>query len=227
MLRGNYKFGSVVTYRYLSPTANDRIPTVFIMTTRHKDGMVHGINLRYLTPLEQQQLQYYFKTPPEREQEKINPFQQQSFIDQKVEEQRQKQKEEYERKKQEYQEQQEGYVIKPKKGSIFGVSTFVKTKDIIVQKARAAFGKLSRYVPYGGTKSPPPMPEEPKIKTFTTSQPQQQLQNYNRQNLPFLDNPSAFYYSYVKPLLRHRTRNCYRRYKHNYINNERVIFLRR
>lgn len=218
MLRGNYKLGSVITYRYMSPTARDRVPMVFVLTSKHRDGMVHGINLRYLTPLQQQQLQYYFKTPQEREQEKINPFQQQSQLNQQVEQQKQAQQQAYEQKKQEAEQERQGYVVRPAPGNIFGVSTFTKTKEVIVQKARAAYGLLSRYIPFGGQKNPPPMPvQQPPI---------QREQIPNVQTNPYIDNPSAFYYSYVKPLFGSATRNYYRTYKHQFIQNERVLVRR-
>ncbi len=237
MLRGNYKFKSIITFRYTAPTAKDKIPMVFVLASRHRDGMLHGINLRYLTPLQQQQLQYVSKTQEERAKETINPFQQQSQIEQQVAKQKQAQIDEYERKKQEAAQAVQGYVIKPQKGNMFGVSTFTKTNEVVVQKARAAFGKLTQYTPYGGKQAPPAPPQQ-------QQQPPQIQSPYQQQTPPpppppqippppvlniqgDVDNPSEFYYNTIKRMWGQSTRNSYRRYKHNFIENERVLYLKR
>lgn len=236
MLRGNYRLGSVVTYRYTSPTAHDRIPLVFLLTSRHRDGMLHGVNLRYMSQIEQMQLQYYF-TPPEQRAGEIDPFQQQSTIQQQVQKQREQQAAEVERKKQEAAEQREGYVVRPQPGNIFGVSTFTRTKDAIVQKAKAAYGILSRYVPFGGAKKPPPLPTKQLPQSFWKSKQQPKPPATLSPTVqppapppppvlppnPHLDDPYHFYYNYVKPTFGSRTRNFYRTYKHEFIQNERIV----
>lgn len=231
MLRGNYKLGSVITFRYTSPTATDRMPTVFILASRHNDGMLHGVNLRYLTPIEQQQLQYYFKSPQERAQQTVNPFQQQHdhqtmtlrqqlnqgrFARLPEDQQKQVQTQQQQQAQQNQKNIVNGVVVKPDPKNIFGVSTFTRTTKALVDVARNAFGKVMRYVPFGGNVRPPAQPAQQPPPAFLSGLP-----------VPNIDNANMFYYGYVKPLLKNKTRMCYRTYKHQFINNEIIIKSRR
>lgn len=195
--------GAIVTFRYLAPTANDPRPLVMVLTEQHMDGYLHGLNMRYLTPLHQQQLQHFFRPPGQQQPDHINPFQQQEM-------ERMRQQQEAERKQQELL-QTSGYVVRPEPNSTFGVSTFTRTKDAIVQKARGAMGYLRRFIPFGGQQQPP---QQPQPSPFA---------NMNQQTAPLIDNPTAFYYQYVKPILGPNTKNAYRKYKHEYINGFQII----
>lgn len=194
------------------------MPTVFILASRHANGLVHGINLRYLTPIQQQQLQYYFKSPQERAQQTVNPFQQQ-HSHQTMTLRQQLNQNRFARPGQQQPQQQpdqtQGVVVKPDPKNIFGVSTFTRTSKALVDVARNAFGKVLRYIPFGGDRRPPQQPAQQPPPSFLSGLPQ-----------PSIDNPNMFYYGYVKPLFGNKTRMVYRTYKPEYIQNERVIKLR-
>jgi hypothetical protein len=112
-------------------------------------------------------------------------------------------------------DQTQGVVVKPDPKNIFGVSTFTRTSKALVDVARNAFGKILRYVPFGGNQRPPQQPTQQPPPSFLAGLPQ-----------PNIDNPNAFYYGYVKPLLGRNTRLVYRTYKPDFIQNERIIKLR-
>lgn len=202
----------------MSPTATDRIPTVFILTPKHADGLVHAINLRYLTPIQQQQLQYYFKTPQERQQQTINPFQQQ-HDHQTMTLRQQLNQNRFARpgqqQPQQKQDEVQGVVVKPDPKNIFGVSTFTRTSKAIVDVARNAFGKVLRYIPFGGNRQPPQQPQQQPPPSFLSGLPQANI-----------DNANSFYYGFVKPLFGQNTKRVYRTYKQEFIQNERIIKLR-
>lgn len=208
VLPREYTLGTVVAFRYTAPTANDRMPMVLVLTPRHADGYVHGINLRYISPIQVQQLQHYFKTPWERAKDFINPFKQ-TAVD-KYQQELEKQREDEEGGA---QEPREGYVISPDpNNSTFGVSTFTKTAGAVVRQAKGAFGKLGRFLPFGGRQAPPPPP--PKPSPFA---------NVTKLNVPQINDPYAFYYQYVKPILGPNTKNAYRKYKPEFVMNLRIV----
>lgn len=197
--------GAVVTFRYVSPTANDRQPMVMLLTSQHMDGHMHGLNLRYLTPIQQQQLQHYFYPPGPEQHDRVNPFEQERI-------ERYQQQVEAEKKQQELLNQEEGYVVRPEQGNPFGVSTFTRSAGAIVQKARGAFGQLRRFIPFGGQQKPPPPPEQPSP-----------FANLNQQTAPQINNPSEFYYQFVKPVLGSQTKNAYRKYNPLYIQRLQIV----
>ena len=208
VLPREYGLGTVVSFRYLAPKANDRMPMVLILTPKHMDGYAHGINLRYISPIQVQQLQHYFKTPWERAKDFINPFKQQAVEDYQKQLEQQREDEEGGA-----QEPQEGYVIAPDpNNSTFGVSTFTRTVGAVARQARGAFGKLGRFLPFGGRDKPPPPP--PKPSPFA---------NVTKQTVPQINDPAAFYYQYVKPILGVNTKNAYRKYNPQYIRNLRIV----
>jgi len=172
-----------------------------LLTERHIDGYMHGLNIRYLTPIQQQQLQHYFQPPADQQKEHVNPFQQEQV-------KRYQQQLDAEKKQQQLLNQEEGYVVRPAPNSTYGVATFTRTASAIVQKARGAYGLLRRLIPFGGLQQPPPPPETP--SPFTHVQ---------QHTVPIIDNPTMFYYQYVKPLLGSETKNSYRKYNPIYIRN--------
>lgn len=206
VLLGGYGLGSIVTFRYLSPTAHDRQPLIMLLTDRHADGNMHGINLRYITPLQQQQLQHYFQPPGRRQEDHINPFQQQ-----RVDRYQEKMQREEELRQQQLQ-QEEGYVIRPEPGNMFGVATFTRTIRALAQRARGAIGYLRKYIPFGGPRQPPPEPEQPSP-----------FADVSQETMPVIDNPTTFYYQYAKPILKEFAPNAYRKYKPQYVQNLRII----
>lgn len=216
-----YGLGTVATFRYTSFTANDRMPMVMVLTPQHRDGHMHGLNLRYMSPLQQRQIQYYFQTEQERQQT-IDPFQQDRVQAYQKQLQYQERAKRIEAANKQYkvptpqeleQKIQQGVIVKPDPSNpTFGVSTFTKTTNAQVQAAGNAMGTLQRYIPYGGEEQPPPEPEEPSP-----------FANLSRTSAPQLTNPYTFYYNYVKPMLREYTSNVYRKYQHQYIQNLRIL----
>lgn len=213
-LVGGYGLGSIITFRYNSPTSHDKAPMVLLLTNRHRDGYIHGINLRYVTPLQQQQLQYYFRSQAERARDYINPFKQRQI---------EKYQQELEQKKKELQtptQEQQGYIIRPAPKSDFGVSTFTKTDTAVVQQARGALGRLKRYVPFGGQEEPQqqePPPQQQQPETYS------QLADVNKQTVPVVNDPLVFYNQYVKPILFPNTHFSYRKYNPRYVSGLRII----
>jgi hypothetical protein len=212
MAIGQWKLGSVIQFRYKGFDSHDPAPLVLVISSNvPPHGNLHGLNLRYLTPLEQSQIQYYF-TPTTQRSGTINPFSQQQAIDYRVQQQRTQQAQEYERKKAEMLEQQEGVVVKPKPGSIFGVSTFVRTAKMIIDKTRHAFGYLSRFKPFGGQQAVQPEPPPPSP-----------LANVAINTAPTINSPYEFYHTYVKKIIRGDPSRCYRQYRQQFGNTTRLV----
>ncbi len=202
---GGFPLGSVVVFRYGSPTAHDPRPTVFVLAQNYR-GLLHGLNIRYLSPIVQQQLQWYF-IPPAQQQQQMDPFQQQ-LTDY------QKKLAEYQKKKQEIFQKQNSVIVKPAdNGSPFGVSTFGRTQQ---QQIPA-----TQVLPPNQQQQPEPVePEAPKVVVPPATTSQFHPQSGQRQ-IP--TNPFQFYYQVVKPLLGADVEKVYRTYKPLYIMNTRVI----
>lgn len=196
--------GSIVVFRYLARTARDPRPTVFILSTAY-NGLVHGLNVRYLTPVVQQQLQWYF-LPKRQQQTQLNPFQQQQndYV---------KKLEEYQKRKNELLQKQQGVIVKPAdNGSPFGVSTFGKTQQAVVP-ARQILPPNQREDEQIQEPEPPPVLVPPTINSpFSLG---------SNQKIP--TNPFQFYHQIVKPLLGKDVSRVYRTYKPMYIMNVRMI----
>ena len=222
VLPRQYGLGTVVTFRYTSPTATDRMPMVMVLTPQHRDGHMHGVNLRYMSPLEQRQIQFYFQNKQQREETGFNPFQQQQIqnYQKRLEYEKQKQykiptPQELEQKiqNQRRQQEKEGYIVKPDPANqTFGVSTFTRTTNAQVQAAGNAMGTLQRYTPFGGEEPPPPEPDEPSP-----------FANVNKDTVPEINDPYAFYYRYVNPMMGNETSRVYRKYNHRYISSLRIL----
>ncbi len=196
--------GSIITFRYLSPTAHDRIPTVLVLAQNHK-GLLHGINVRYLTPMLQQQLQWYF-LQPQQKQTTTDPFDyaKRKYI---------KDLQDYEKRKMELLEKQTGVIVKPAQKSPFGVSTFQKTQ---LQQQPAN----QQLTPQEQQQLQQPAPEAP--KAIVPPQLPQMGSPFHQQGQPPSD-PFQFYHRVIKPLMGRDAQNVYRTYKHIYIKNPRFI----
>ncbi len=196
--------GTIVTFRYLSPTATDRQPMIMVLTQQHVDGNMHGLNLRYLTPIQQQQLQHYWYPPGQQQDDHINPFEQERV-------KRYEQQVEQEKRQQELLAQQErGVVMNPEAEATFGgVGTWTKSPvNLVRQGLRGVYGALRRRL---GGEPPPPEQSSP-------------FASINRQTAPQIDNPMDFYYQFVKPVLGPNTKNSYRKYKLEYIQNFQILY---
>jgi hypothetical protein len=202
--------GAIVTFRYLSPTATDKQPQVMVLTEHGVDGNLHGLNLRYLTPIQQQQLQHYWYPPGPDQSDHINPFQQEQI-------KKYEQQQEVERRRQELEAHgAQGVIMNPDKDATWGgIPTWVKSPVQVVQGAtRSVLGKLRQYVPWGGQQKPPPPPEQ--------SSP---FANINQETAPQINDPVLFYYKFVKPVLGMDTKKAYRKYKLEYIKNFHIDYM--
>jgi hypothetical protein len=196
--------GVIATFRYLSPTATDWQPMIMVLTEQHVDGNMHGLNLRYLRPDQQQQLQHYWYPSGQQQQDHTDPFTQEQI-------KRYEQQVEQEKRQQELLAQEErGVVMNPEAGATFGgVGTWVKSPANLIQRGlRGVYGALRRQL---GGEQPPPEQSSP-------------FANVNRQTVPQIDNPTDFYYRFVKPVLGSDTKNCYRKYKLEYVKDFKVLY---
>lgn len=207
--------GTVVQFRHMSPTAHDRAPMVFILSMDY-EGMLHGLNMRYLNPTTTAQLQWIFKNPQQQAMI-INPFKQELYNQQK--QAQEEAKEIAQQRKQEIMSKQVGVVVKPQRGNPFGIKTFGQTQPE-VQPA---------YPGHPGIKVPSLM-----IPPAQPSAQQQNLISYmdtiNKDRSlfgrnPITGNPQQFYYQYIKPLFgsNQHIAQVYRKYKHEYIQNLRIV----
>jgi len=192
---GGFPLGSIVVFRYTSRTAHDRIPTVFVLAQNYQ-GYLHGLNVRYLSPDIQRQIQWYFM-PQQQQQQTTDPFQAQQ-------QEYQKKLQQYQQQKQEQLQKQTGVVVKPTTGSIFGVSTWKITQKEAVGKPPLQITSSIQ------EPAPPNVIVPPRPTPFST-----------QKHIP--KDPYAFYHNVVKPLLGSNVKNVYRKYTNVYIHNIRLI----
>lgn len=207
--------GTIVQFRHLSPTSHDKAPMVFIISMDY-NGVLHGLNMRYMSPVHTAQLQWIFKTPEEQIMVQ-NPFRQEMDLQQK--QAQDEAKKVADQRKQEIMSKQVGVIVKPQRGNPFGVKTFGPSQ----------------------AETQPAYPGQPGIKLPSLMVPQAQpdLQqrammrymeeiNKNRSffgRSPILANPQSFYYQYIKPMFgtNQHIAQVYRKYKHEYIKNMRIV----
>src|SRR5688500_17443795 len=118
-----YPLGSIIVFRYVKITAKDRLPNVMVLAQNYH-GHLHGLNLRYMTPKEQEMMQWFFKSLTQ----KIfssNPFKQ-------IQAEFQAQMVKYKKQQELKQKQQNAVILKPQVQSPFKTSTFQKTPTTVI-----------------------------------------------------------------------------------------------
>lgn len=212
-LVGNYPLGTVVLFRYTSPTANDRAPNVLILTPSYQNK-VHGLNLRYMTPKEQQMVQWFFKSIREK-MFSSDPYKQ---IQQEYEQQVQK----HNQYLQQLAAQQNKVIVRPQStqgttGTFPTNNTFGATQKEISKPP--VFEKFSqRHVQQNMI--PPDDTMYQRIRQMFSTRMKNLVETFKNERPK---DPYQFYHYNLKPLFGRDIKRFYRTYNHTYIVYPRII----
>lgn len=208
----NLFLGETISFRYVKRTANDRRPLVMVLTENYK-GHLHGLNLRYVSPIHARQLNWFFQLPQEQRNE-ISPLRYQ-----KEQEYRQRAQQEFERRKQEILQRQTGVIVKPLTRNTFGVSTWGPTPKQQIQlplsNIRGAQEQTFEKPQYPQQMNPQEMEEQQRLLYI---EQQAKMRDY-------IGNPYVFYHKYLKPMFggSYGISSAYRKYNLMYIRNVRIV----
>lgn len=203
--------GEVISFRYVKKTANDRAPLVMVLTQNY-ENYLHGLNLRYMSPIHAKQLYWFFQLPQEQREE-ISPmrFHSEQEFQQRV-------NQEYEQRKQQQMQQQTGVIVKPAQGNVFGVSTWGPTQKQVQMAFPGMPGveeKTYEQPRYRQELTPQEMEERERLMYI---EQQSRMRDY-------VGNPYVFYHKYIKAMFGHSKNiaQVYRKYDPRFIRNVRIV----
>lgn len=205
------RLGEVISFRYVSRTANDPRPMVMLFAENY-EGKLHGINLRYTSPDYARQLYWFFSLPSEKSPMVLKTEQ--------IEAQRMRMKEEFQKRKQEFLDKQVGVVVKPQTDSPFGTSTWgptqkqtqpVTPEQLTPQKRR----ELTTENVQPSHVTPQQIEERRRLEYLNKIS---QMESY-------LGNPYVFYHNHIKTMFgsSKNISKVYRTYNPAFIRNLRIV----
>ncbi|MEK6878884.1 MAG: hypothetical protein AABY22_04715 [Nanoarchaeota archaeon] len=216
--------GTIIKFRYQKPVREfnyNPIKTILVLTSNY-NGNLHGLDIRGLSPLEQQMFQYLFEAA-QTKQRTGNPIANQII-------EKQKQLKIAEQGRNELLQKKNAVVVTPDPNQTkktFSISTFKRTPVV-----SNAFETVSRFMTRKDIMTPQQIQQElQKSEGFITRTQQeiqrfQQIMNmysqFDRMNAIPKD-PYSFYHNYIKPNFGARTSTFYRKFSVQYVQNARIV----
>lgn len=220
----NFPMGTIIKFRYTKPNASfgyNNIKTILVLTSNYANNM-HGLDVRGLTPVEQELFQYLFEAAQVKQQTG-NPIQNQLI-------QKQKELQMVQQHKQELLQKKNSVVVTPdpnQTNKTFGTSTFRRTPII-----STIFNMVSKFMVGKNQMSPQQIEQDLKASDQRILQTQQEIQRFQSiigmyQQFDQINavpkDPYSFYHGFIKPHFGHRIPSFYRKFNVNFVQNARIV----